>query len=93
MHPPGWGPARPGVTPAVAQPWGKDRPLHASLGVLVRRLAVDQPTRNQKVENGFLAKEKGHLSLTQRTWRAIAHFNNAVINYEAGGNTLRQERS
>lgn len=47
-----------------------------------------------KGKNGFLAKEKGHLSLSQRTGRGISHFNNAVINFEAGGNTpLRQERS
>lgn len=50
--------------------------------------------KKSKGKNRFLAKEKGHLSLAQRTGRAISHFNNAVINFEAGGNTpLRQECS
>lgn len=50
--------------------------------------------KKSRSKNGFWSKEKGHLSLTQRTGRDISHLNNAVINFEAGGNTpRRQERS
>lgn len=58
------------------------RVVHGQWPYSSTRIVAAGSCANRKPEgtDAFLAKEKGHLSLTRRTGKAVSHFNNAVIN-------------
>lgn len=73
---------------------GKQQVLCCFAGAFAPTAGGGSANEKSKGKNGFGAKKRGHLSLTQRMGKAIPHFSNAVINFEAGGDTpLRQEQS